>query len=193
MAEAATIARPYAKAAFMSARDAKSLPAWSAALEAASGMVGDARVADLIGNPKMSPDQVVSLFAGLAGADAAGSGAVGGGAAAVDVDAHWQNFIRLLAANKRLDVLPEIAAQYEMLRAQYENELDVEVTSAVALDEAQRKKLLTALKTRFKRDVRMTTSIDPRLLGGAVIRAGDLVIDGSINGRLQRMATELGS
>jgi F-type H+-transporting ATPase subunit delta len=101
--------------------------------------------------------------------------------------------VRLLAQNKRLDVLPEITAQYEMLRAQYENELDVQVTSAVSLSESQRTKLAEALKTRFKRDVRMTTAVDPNLLGGAVIRAGDLVIDGSINGRLQRLASELGN
>ena len=176
MAEAATIARPYAKAAFMSARDSKALPAWSAALHAGVGLVTDARIADLITNPKLTPDQVVSLFAGL------------GGAA---IDAHWQNFVRLLTQNKRLEVLPDITAQYEMLRAQYENEVDVQVTSAVALTEGQQSKLAAALKKRFKRDVRMTTAIDPALLGGAVIRAGDLVIDGSINGRLQRMASQL--
>jgi F-type H+-transporting ATPase subunit delta len=175
MAEAATIARPYAKAAFMWARDAKALPAWSEALHAGVALVTDSRIADLITNPHMSPDQVVSLFAGL-----------GGGA-----DEYWQNFVRLLAKNKRLEVLPDIAAQYELLRARYENEVDVQVTSAVALSEGQKTKLATALKTRFKRDVRMTTAIDPALLGGAVIRAGDLVIDGSINGRLQRMASDL--
>jgi F-type H+-transporting ATPase subunit delta len=175
MAEAATIARPYAKAAFMWARDAKALPAWSEALHAGVALVTDSSIADLITNPQMSPDQVVSLFAGL-----------GGGA-----DEHWQNFVRLLAKNKRLEVLPDIAAQYELLRARYENEVDVQVTSAVALSDGQKTKLATALKTRFKRDVRMTTAIDPALLGGAVIRAGDLVIDGSINGRLQRMASDL--
>jgi F-type H+-transporting ATPase subunit delta len=176
MAEAATIARPYAKAAFMSARDTKTLPAWSEALQKSSGLVADSRIADLLTNPKMSVDQVVSMFAGLGGNS---------------IDAQWQNFVRLLTQNKRLDVLPDITAQFEMLRAQYENELDVQVTSAVALSGAQQTKLAAALKTRFKRDVRMTTSIDPALLGGAVIRAGDLVIDGSINGRLQRMASEL--
>jgi F-type H+-transporting ATPase subunit delta len=177
MAEAATIARPYAKAAFMSARDAKGLPAWSEALRAGSGLAADGRIAELISNPKMSTDQVVSMFAGLGGA----------------IDAQWQNFVRLLAQNKRLDVLPQITAQYAMLRAQYENELDVQVTSAVALSESQRTQLAGALKTRFKRDVRMTAAVDPTLLGGAVIRAGDLVIDGSINGRLQRLASELGN
>jgi F-type H+-transporting ATPase subunit delta len=176
MAEAATIARPYAKAAFMSARDAKALPAWSEALRLASGLIADPHIADLVSSPKLSTDQVVSLFAGLGGKE---------------IDAHWQNFVRLLARNKRLDVLPSIAAQYEALRAQYENELDVQVTSAVVLDAEQRAKLAAALKTRFKRDIRITTAVDAGLLGGAVIRAGDLVIDGSINGRLQRLASDL--
>jgi F-type H+-transporting ATPase subunit delta len=176
MAEAATIARPYAKAAFMAARDAGALPAWSAALGSASGLVADARIAALITNPRLTPDNVVSLFAGL------------GGAA---VDGHWQNFVRLLAQNKRLGVLPEIAAQYELLRAKFENEVDVEVVSAVPLNADQQSQLSASLKKRFQRDVRMTTSVDPALLGGAVIRAGDLVIDGSISGRLQRLASEL--
>jgi F-type H+-transporting ATPase subunit delta len=178
MAEAATIARPYAKAAFMSARDAKALPAWSEALRVGSGLVADSRVSDLITSPKVSTDQLVSLFAGVGGAG---------------IDGHWQNFVRLLATNKRLEVLPQIAAQYELLRAQYENELDVQVTSAVAMNTDQQAKLAAALKKRFKRDVRMTTAVDPSLLGGAVIHAGDLVIDGSINGRLQRLASELGN
>lgn len=182
MAEAATIARPYAKAAFMAARDAKALPAWSEALQKSSGLVADATIADLLTNPKLTPDEIVSMFAGLGGAAAAG-----------DFDSHWQNFIRLLGENKRLEVLPEIAAQYEMLRAQYENELDVQVTSAVPMNAGQQAKLAAALKKRFKRDVRITSGVDPTLLGGAVIRAGDLVIDGSINGRLQRLASELAS
>jgi F-type H+-transporting ATPase subunit delta len=179
MAEAATIARPYAKAAFMSARDAKVLGAWSEALQKSAGLVADARIADLISNPKLSVDQVVSMFAGL------------GGSASGDMDTHWQNFVRLLTQNKRLEVLPEIAAQFEMLKAEFENELDVQVTSAVEMNTQQQAKLADALKKRFKRDVRISSVVDPSLLGGAVIRAGDLVIDGSINGRLQRMASDL--
>jgi F-type H+-transporting ATPase subunit delta len=178
MAEAATIARPYAKAAFLSARDAKALPAWSEAFRLGSGLVADPRVVDLLTSPKISTDRLVSLFAGLGGAG---------------IDAHWQNFVRLLATNKRLEVLPQMAEQYELLRAQFENELDVQVTSAVAMNSDQQAKLAAALKKRFKRDVRMTTAVDASLLGGAVIHAGDLVIDGSINGRLQRLASELGN
>jgi F-type H+-transporting ATPase subunit delta len=176
MAEAATIARPYAKAAFMSARDTKTLAAWSEALRSGSAFIVHPRIRDLLTNPKLTVDDLVAMFAGLGG-DA--------------IDAHWQNFVRLLARNKRLEVLPEIAAQYEMLRAQYENELDVEVTSAVPMNAAHQAKLAAALKKRFKRDVRLTLGVDPKLLGGAVIRAGDMVIDGSINGRLQRLASDL--
>jgi F-type H+-transporting ATPase subunit delta len=176
MAEAATIARPYAKAAFMSARDSKAFADWSKALESAAGIAADPRIEDLISNPRLSKDQIVSMFAGLGGAG---------------VDAHWQNFVRLLAEYKRLEALPQIAEQYEMLRAQYESEVDVQVTSAVPMSAEQQSKLSASLKTRFKREVRMTTAVDASLMGGAVIRAGDLVIDGSIKGRLERMATEL--
>jgi F-type H+-transporting ATPase subunit delta len=178
VAEAATIARPYAKAAFLSARETAALPSWSEALRLGGALTADPRIADLVTNPKMTTDERVSMFAGLGG-DA--------------IDPHWQNFIRLLARNKRLDVLPQIGAQYELLRAQYENELDVEVTSAVALDAGQQGKLKDALKRRFSRDVRISMTVDPALLGGAVIRAGDLVIDGSIHGRLQRLKSELGN
>jgi F-type H+-transporting ATPase subunit delta len=176
MAEAATIARPYAKAAFMSARDARALPDWSRALQVSVAVAADPRIADLLTSPRLSSDQIVSMFAGFGGSG---------------IDVHWQNFVRLLSQNKRLEVLPQIAVQFELLRAQYENELDVEVTSAVAMNAEQQSKLIDSLKTRFKRDVRMHSSVDATLLGGAVIRAGDLVIDGSIKGRLQRLASEL--
>ena len=104
-----------------------------------------------------------------------------------------QNFVRVLAENHRLPLLPEIAAQYEQLRAAVENTVDVEVTSAVPLDAAQSENLERALNARLKRQVRMQNSVDPSLLGGAIVRAGDLVIDGSLKGRLERLATELGS
>jgi F-type H+-transporting ATPase subunit delta len=178
VAEAATLARPYAKAAFMSARDSEVLPNWSEALRAAAGLVQAAAIADLLTSPKMSIDQIVSMFAGLGGPQ---------------IDAHWLNFVRLLATNKRLAVLPAIATEYEISRAQFENELDVQVTSAAAMSANEQDKLAASLKKRFKRDVRMSLNVDSSLLGGAVIRAGDLVIDGSIKGRLQRLASELGS
>ena len=104
-----------------------------------------------------------------------------------------QNFVRVLAENHRLLLLLEIAAHYEQFRSAVENTVDVEVTSAVPLNEAQAQKLKQALSTRLKREVHMRIAVDSALLGGAVVRAGDLVIDGSLKGRLERLATELGS
>jgi F-type H+-transporting ATPase subunit delta len=178
VAERATIARPYAKAAFEYARDAKALAEWSRGLKAAAEIVADPRVAALTKSPQWSAADVVSLITDVAGDK---------------LDPAMQNFVRVLAENHRLLLLPEIAAHYEALRSAVENTVDVEVISAVPLDAAQADKLERALSTRLKRRVRMQNSVDAELLGGAVVRAGDLVIDGSLKGRLQRLATELGS
>ena len=178
MAERATIARPYAKAAFEYARDAKALAQWSQGLKAAAEIVADPRVAALTKSPQWSAADLVSLITDVAGDK---------------LDAGMQNFVRVLAENRRLLLLPEIAAHYEKLRSAIENTIDVEVISAVPLDAAQAEKLERALSTRLKRRVRMQNAVDSTLLGGAVVRAGDLVIDGSLKGRLQRLATELGS
>jgi F-type H+-transporting ATPase subunit delta len=178
VAERATIARPYAKAAFDYARDAKALGPWSKGLQAAAAIVADPRVAEASKSPKWTEAQVIELINDVAGDD---------------LDAGMQNFVRVLAENHRLLLLPEIAEQYAALRAAIENTIDVEVVSAVSLDAAQAEKLAAALSQRFKRQVRMQTSVDSSLLGGAVIRAGDLVIDGSLKGRLERLGTELAS
>ena len=178
MAERATIARPYAKAAFEYARGANAFAAWSQGLEALAGIVADPRVAALTKSPQRTTGDLAALLTDVAGAK---------------LDAGMQNFVRVLAENRRLLLLPEIAAYYEVLRSAAENTVDVEVVSAVPLDTAQADKLTQALCTRLKRRVRMQTSVDPALLGGAVVRAGDLVIDGSLKGRLERLATELGS
>jgi F-type H+-transporting ATPase subunit delta len=178
VAERATIARPYAKAAFEYARDANAFAAWSQALKTAAEIVADPRVAALTKSPQWRPADLASLVTDVAGAK---------------LDAGMQNFVRVLAENHRLLLLPEISAHYEELRAAVENTVEVEVVSAVALDSTQQEKLKQALSKRLKRQVHMRTSVDPTLLGGAVVRAGDLVIDGSMKGRLQRLATELGS
>ena len=178
MAERATIARPYAKAAFGFARDANAFAAWSQGLQAAAQIVADPRIAGLINNPQLSPADLAGLVSDVAGHN---------------LDASMRNFIAVLAENRRLLLLPEIAAQYEVLRAEVENTVDVQVISAVPLDAAQQGKLAAALSTRLKRRVRMQNSVDSSLLGGAVVRAGDLVIDGSLKGRLERLGTELAS
>jgi F-type H+-transporting ATPase subunit delta len=178
MAERATIARPYAKAAFAYAHGANALAQWSQGLKAAAEIVADPRAADLIKDPEWAAADLAGLVIDLAGAK---------------LDAGLQNYVRVLAENHRLLLLPEIVAHFEALRAQIENIVDVEVISAVPLSPAQADKLSEALRTRLKRRVRMQNSVDATLLGGAVIRAGDLVIDGSLKGRLQRLGTALAS
>jgi F-type H+-transporting ATPase subunit delta len=178
VAERATIARPYAKAAFQYARDANAFAEWSRGLQTLAEIVADRRVAQLTKSPAVTAADLASLVIDVA---------------AAKLDAGMQNFVRTLAENHRLLLLPEISAHYEQLRSAVENTVDVEVTSAVPLNESQAQSLKQALSTRLKRQVRMQTAVDATLLGGAVVRAGDLVIDGSLKGRLERLATELGS
>jgi F-type H+-transporting ATPase subunit delta len=174
MAEKVTLARPYAKAAFEAARQHKAFERWSEMLAAAAAAVVDERVAKLLSSPRVQPGDLVELIAAASGADQ-----------------HGRNFLETLAQNRRLGVLPEIAAIYEELRADVENVTDVHVTSAVALDETQRVRLTAALKKRLKRDVRLHCAVDAGLIGGAVVRAGDFVIDGSLKARLESMAAQI--
>ena len=176
MAERATIARPYAKAAFEYAQAANALAEWSQGLKVAAEIVTDARVEALLNNPRWTPASLAEFIGGIAGAR---------------LDPAMRKFVAVLSENRRLPLLPEIEAHYEVLRAQIENTVDVEVISAVPLDAAQADKLRQALDKRLKRRVRMQNRVDAALLGGAVIRAGDLVIDGSLKGRLERLGTEL--
>jgi F-type H+-transporting ATPase subunit delta len=174
MAEKVTLAGPYAKAAFEAARDGKDFARWSEMLAAAAATVADARVVKLLSSPRVSPADLVELIAEASRADERG-----------------RNFLNTLAINRRLAVLPEVAAIYEELRAEVENVTDVNITSAVQLDEAQRTRLAAALKKRLKREVRLHCDVDAGLIGGAVVRAGDFVIDGSLKARLERLATQL--
>jgi F-type H+-transporting ATPase subunit delta len=176
MADKITIARPYARAAFEEARAHEGLGPWSDALKVAAQVVQDPRVATLLGNPHVTPDQLAQLVTSIAGSKLGDQGA---------------NFVRTLAANRRLRFLPEIAARFDELKDTAEGVADVMVSSAAALNDAQRNKLAAALEQRLKRKVRLHCEIDPGLIGGAVVRAGDLVIDGSVSARLNRIAYEL--
>ena len=176
MAEKATIARPYAKAAFESARQHSALERWSTVLATASSVVQDERVARLLSSPKVKPEQLSGLIGDIAGGE---------------LDEQTRNFLATLAGNRRLGLLPEIASMYEALRAEAENTADVQVVSAVALDEAQKQRLAAALKKRLKREVRLHCEVDASLIGGAIVRAGDFVIDGSLKARLDRLAVEM--
>jgi F-type H+-transporting ATPase subunit delta len=174
MVEKVTLARPYARAAFEAARDSKDFARWSEMLAAAAATVVDGRVVKLLSSPRVQPADLVELIAEASRADEPG-----------------RNFLNTLAQNRRLAVLPEVAALYEELRADIENITDVHITSAVKLDEAQRTRLAAALKKRLKREVRLHCDVDAGLIGGAVVRAGDFVIDGSLKARLERLASQI--
>ena len=139
MAESATVARPYARAAFEFAQGAKALARWGDLLETAAMVVRDARVTALLGNPKVTTLALADFVLDIAGEKA---------------DEHGRNFVRLLAQNQRLALLPEIAAQYALLRAAAENTVDVEVVSAIALSEAETEKFARALTRRLNRSAR---------------------------------------
>ncbi len=176
MADRLTIARPYAKAAFAQAEASGNLGAWSGALDRAALTVSDARVRALFGSPKVTAAQLTDLVSGVAGSE---------------LDANGRNFIALLAENKRLPFLPEIAQIFNALKDDVERVVDVHITSATALPEAEAAQLTAALEKRFDRKVRVEASVDPSLIGGAVVRAGDLTIDGSLRARLARLSQEL--
>ena len=176
MAEKVTIARPYAKAAFEYAQARGDFARWSQLLATASATVADERVAKLLSSPLVTSADLAELIAGIANASG---------------DENGTNFIRTLTENRRLALLPEIAAVYEQLRAEVENVADVQVTSALALDGAQRERLTAALRKRLKRDIRLHCEVDTALIAGAIVRSGDLVIDGSLKAQIDRLAVEI--
>lgn len=176
MAEKTTIARPYAQAVFQLARESRSYDAWSRALAKAAQLAVHPQVREVVGSPKVPRAQAVQLFLDLCGKD---------------LDALGQNLVRVLMDNRRLHLLPEIARLYDELRAEAESTLEAEVHTAVELSADQQQRLAAALGKRLDRKVTLACRVDPTLLGGAMIRAGDLVIDGSALGRLNRLATEL--
>jgi F-type H+-transporting ATPase subunit delta len=176
MADKTTIARPYARAAFEEAREQNRLEPWSEAVHAAAAVVTDPRVETLLGNPRVTADELAQLVIDITGPQLGDDG---------------RNFVRTLAENRRLAYLPEISALFDGLKDEAESVIDVTVTSAAPLDEGQRKTLATALERKLKRAVRMECHTDPSLIGGAVLRAGDLVIDGSLRTQLDRITYEL--
>jgi F-type H+-transporting ATPase subunit delta len=175
MAQAITLARPYARAAFEAAHDSASLASWSQALVFAAAVAGDSRVAGLCTDPRVQPSQLVALH--LPEGQAA--------------DGAFACFLGELAEHRRMALLPEVATLFEQYKRESESQLLVKVTSAMALDAAQAEQLKASLKRRFKREVELQATVDPALLGGVVIDTGDEVIDGSARGRLQRLAHAL--
>jgi F-type H+-transporting ATPase subunit delta len=173
MSQALTLARPYARAAFAIARDAGRLKDWSQALGFAARVAADPRVAGLLGHPKLDDADAVALLA------------------PEGADAEFGRFLAMLADNRRLHVLPEIAGLYEEQRLDAEKVVKATVTSAAALPDAEVETIRAALRRRFGREVEVETAVDAALIGGAVIDAGDVVIDGSLRGKLSRLQSAL--
>lgn len=185
MADNNTIARPYAVAIFELARDAKLLDTWSEALVVARSLMADGTVAKFLLRPSLTNDERLRFLTELFSAAGGKSDVLAGG------DTWGTNFLKLLLEYRRVSVLPEISEHFEKLKAGAENTIDVTITSAAALSQAQQESLVEALKMRFGRDVILQTEIDENLIGGAVIRAGDVVIDGSLRSSLQGLANAL--
>jgi len=185
MADNHTIARPYAEAAFDLARETGTLDEWSEALDAASKVMADGSVARFLANPSLTDDERLGFLAGLIDAAGAGDNLLAGRAE------EGRNFLKLLLEYGRIAVLPEIAEHFDALKADVENTIDVIVTSATTLDDAQKKVIAEALGKRLGRKVRLETELDENLIGGAVIRAGDIVIDGSLRSRLKSLSNAL--
>jgi F-type H+-transporting ATPase subunit delta len=178
MAELSTLARPYARAAFEYAAQAGELQSWSDSLSTAGSVAQQSNVVDLLSSPSVTAQQQATALIEICG-DA--------------LDEKGQNFLTVLSENHRLQLLPEISLQFDILKANREKSVDVELVAAHELDAEQQQKLSDALSAKLERKVNMQVSLDKNLLGGAVIRAGDLVIDGSIRGRLAKLAESLHS
>jgi F-type H+-transporting ATPase subunit delta len=178
MAELSTLARPYAKAAFGYALDEHQLTQWYEQLATAAAVAADEVMGAVLDNPSLTAKQQTRKFSDVCG-DA--------------LSAEASNFIAILASNKRLPLLPEIFAQFADFKADREKTVEVEVVSAFDLADSARDKLAEALGRKLERQVNVQTSTDSNLLGGVLIRAGDLVIDGSVRGRLDKLAEAMNS
>ena len=176
MSELSTLARPYADAVFRMAQGENDLAGWSSRVATLAMIVSDAQVARLIADPAVSADRVAGLIIDVAGTSLGERGA---------------NFVKVLAENGRLTVLPEISVQFELLKANAESTVEATITSAQELSQTQIDELVAGLKARFNRAVTVQVAVDAELIGGAVIAIGDQVIDGSVKGHLQRMSFAL--
>ena len=178
MAELTTIARPYAKAAFVFAKEHDALEQWEKMLGLAAAVAGDASMRAYLDQPELDDATKVSAFAEVCGDE---------------LDESVRNFVAQLTQNKRLPLLPIILQLFHELLAEQQQFTDVEMISAFELDDAATDKLVAALKKRLGTEVNVTTSVDQSRIGGVLVRAGDTVIDGSVRGRLNRLAEQLNS
>jgi F-type H+-transporting ATPase subunit delta len=176
MAELATVARPYAEAAFEVARDAQSLDAWSDMLRFAAGIVEDPRVAQALDNPRLDAAAKETLLLSIAGERIAGEG---------------RNFVRVLLEAERITLLPQISAMFDALKNEAEATAKATIESAFELSDAQVAELRAALEKRFGKKIEATVTVNPELIGGARVTVGDAVLDGSVQAKLAAMRAQL--
>lgn len=173
MASLSVIAQPYARAIFELARDEGQFQAWGDQLALAVAIVDNPEMKGLLDSPRITAQQLGELFLDIGGDK---------------FNSQFQNLLRILAENRRLSILPSIAEAYQELRAEAEKVLHVKVTSAAPMSDAQKQAMSEKLKQRFSRDIKAEYAVDEELIGGAVVRAGDTVIDGSLRNKLARLA-----
>jgi F-type H+-transporting ATPase subunit delta len=176
MAELATLARPYANAVFELAKGDRSLEQWSRMLAFLTAAVENPKVRRLVDSPELSTEVKARRVIDICGDE---------------LNDRARNLVTLLARNKRLEVLGELQAQFEERKAEEESVLEVEIVTAYELSQAQSDKLREALQRRFDKEVSISGRVDESVIGGAVIRAGDTVIDASLRGRLDKLAETL--
>jgi F-type H+-transporting ATPase subunit delta len=177
MADMTTIARPYAKAAFDFAVERNQLDQWGQMLSFAAEVANNEQIHELL-TSSMSADKMAELFVSICGEQ---------------VDEFGQNLIKVMAENGRLQALPDVCTEFLLLKQEHEKEITVEVTSATELSDQQKADISSKLEARLERKVQLNCSVDEALLGGVIIRAGDLVIDNSARGRLSRLSDALQS
>ncbi len=178
MAELSTLARPYAKAVFHAANEAKKLTEWSAALSYAAVVAQDRQMQVFLDHPSLTSEQKAEAFVDVCKGKISEQG---------------QNLIHVLAEYKRLSLLPNIAVLFEELKSLQEKSVDVEVQTAFKLGSEHKKNLAKALSAKLDRKISIRSSVDKTLIGGVIIRAGDLVIDASVKGKLAKLAEAIGS
>lgn len=179
MSNTLTLARPYAKAIFEHARDNNALEQWSGVLRFLTSIIGNKTAASWLQSPNTSADMATQFLTGLVKEKFPGVGT------------DMENTVNLLTQNKRLPTIPGVFELFEAYRKDYEKTLDVEVVSFTEWSNQQLDTLKAKLKNRFKRDIQIQVKINPDLLGGAIIRAGDTVIDGSLRTKLNKLRATL--
>jgi F-type H+-transporting ATPase subunit delta len=182
MADSSTVARPYAKALFDLANGERKLAEWSAALGAAAAVLADANAKRALANPGLGDEARATLVGSIASAIKGGELLASG---------QGKNLLQVLAENDRLAALPEIAVQFDALKANAENKVKVTVTAATQVDGAIADQIKKALQQKLGRTVELTLAVDASLIGGAIIQADDMVIDGSVRTRLQRLTEKI--